>query len=92
MASHFLKLGKILEIFGKVFLKFGKIFSKNRTTVYKAGLSKLEDWKNLVTKNITRYPVQATFKILKNKKIISPISQKKIGDVFFYIFESFKSC
>ena len=45
-------MGKILEIF----LKFVKIFLKNRTTAYKAGLSKLDDLYNLVTKIITKYP------------------------------------
>ena len=75
-------MGKILEIFWKNFLKFCENFFENCTTVYKAGLSKLEDWKNLVTKIITKYPVVATFKILKIIKKTSSIFFKKIGDVF----------
>ena len=79
-------MGKILENFGKFWKKFFEIcenFLKNRTTVYKAGLSKVGHLNNLVTKIITKYAVLTTYKILKNKKI---------GDVFFTIFENFISC
>ena len=59
------------------------------TTVYKASLSTLEDWKNLVTKIITKYPVVATFKILKiMKKNISNFFEKNCR--FFYNFENLK--
>ena len=71
-------------IFGKVFEIFGKNFFEICTTVYKAGFSKLDDLYNLVSKYITKYPVLTTYKIFKNIK--------KIGDVFFYIFENFISC
>ena len=57
-------MGKILEIFFEIW----ENFLKNRTTVYKAGLNKLDDLYNLVTKTITKYPVLTTYKILKNKK------------------------
>ena len=50
------------------------------TTVYKAGLSTVEHLYNLVTKNVTKYAVQATLKILKIKKNISN----------FFNFENFK--
>ena len=43
------------------------------TTVYKAGFSTVGHLNNLVTKIITKYPVLATFKILKNSKKTSPI-------------------
>ena len=43
------------------------------TTVYKAALSTVGHLNNLVTKIITKYPVLATFKILKNSKKTSPI-------------------
>ena len=54
-------MGKILEIFWKNFFE-------NCTTVYKAGLSKVGHLYNLVTKNVTKYPVLATYKILKITK------------------------
>ena len=54
-------MGKILEIFGKIF------FEKS-TTVYKAAYSKLDDLYNLVTKYVTKYAVLTTFKILKITK------------------------
>ena len=43
------------------------------TTVYKADLSTVGDLYNLVTKIITKYPVKATFKILKITKKTPPI-------------------
>ena len=43
------------------------------TTVYKAGLSTLNDLYNLVTKIITKYPVLTTYKIPKIIKKTSPI-------------------
>ena len=57
------------------------------TTVYKAGLSTLNDLYNLVTKNVTKYPVLATLKILK-------ITKKNISNFFknwsfFYNFGEF---
>ena len=57
---------------------FWKIFLKNRTTVYKAGLSKLEDWKN--------------FFILKFSKIKKLYLQffEKIGDVFLHFLSILK--
>ena len=61
-------MGKILEIFGKNFLKFCENFFENCTTIYKAGFSKVGHLNNLVTKIITKYPVLATYKIPKNKK------------------------
>ena len=89
---------------GKILETFWKNFSENRTTVYKAGLSKLDDLYNLVTKIITKYPVLTTYKIPKIIKK-SPIFLKKIlrneetknffkniGDVFFYNFGNFISC
>ena len=57
-----------------------KIF--NLTTVYKAGLSTVRDLYNLVTKNITKYPVLVTFKILQNCK-------KNISNFFEKIFRHF---
>ena len=66
-------------------------------TVYKAGLSTVGHLYNLVTKNVTKYAVLTTYKILKITKKTSPIffqkisSQapqfffQKIGDVFFVI-------
>ena len=77
-------MGKILEIFWKNFFEICKFFFENCTTVYKAGLSKVGHLYNLVTKNVTKYAVLTTFKILK--------TIKKIGDVFFYNFENFESC
>ena len=59
------------------------IIDINSTTIYKAGLNTLDDLYNLGTKIITRYPVLATFKILKIIKKTSPI---------FYNFENFESC
>ena len=69
-------MGKILEIFGKNFFEICENFLKDRTTVYKAGFSKVEHLNNLVTKIITKYPFLTAYKILKNSK--------KIGDVFYY--------
>ena len=54
-------MGKILEIFWKNFFE-------NCTTCIKAGLSKLDDLYNLVTKNVTKYADLTTFKILKITK------------------------
>ena len=54
-----------------------------KTTVYKAALSTLDDLYNLVTKNVTKYAVLATYKILK-------IIKKHLQ--FFYNFENFISC
>ena len=65
-------MGKILEIFWKNFFEIWENFLKNCTTVYKAGLSKLDDLYNLVTKLITKYPVLTTYKIPKNKNFIFP--------------------
>ena len=61
-------MGKILEIFWKNFFEICENFFENCTTVYKAGLSKLDDLYNLVTKIITKYLVLTTYKILKNSK------------------------
>ena len=61
-------MGKILEIFWKNFFEICENFFENCTTVYKAGLSKVEHLYNLVTKNVTKYPVLATYKILKITK------------------------
>ena len=61
-------MGKILEIFWKNFFEICENFFENCTTVYKAGLSKVGDLYNLVTKIITKYPVLTTFKILKITK------------------------
>ena len=67
-------MGKILEIFWKKFFEIWENFFESCTTVYKAGLSKVGDLYNLVTKIITNYPVLTTFKILKiTKKKTSPI-------------------
>ena len=55
-----------------------------QTTVYKAGFSTVGDLYNLITKIITKYPVLATYKILKITKKTSPI--------FFCNFENFISC
>ena len=41
-------------------------------TVYKAGLSTVGHLNNLVTKNITKYPVLATYKISKKYKFYIP--------------------
>ena len=71
-------MGKILEIFWKKFFEICENFFENCVTVYKAGLSKVEHLNNLVTKIITKYPVLATFKILKNSK--------KNWRCFFYYF------
>ena len=88
-------MGKILEICWKNFFEIC-------TTVYKAGLSKVGDLYNLVTKTVTKYPVLATLKILQNYEKKSPIFEKilrnevtknffkKIGDVFFVILRIFK--
>ena len=54
----------------------------DRTTAYKAGLSTVGHLYNLVTKNVTKYAVLTTFKILK--------TIKKIGDVFFIILRILK--
>ena len=62
MASH---LDNFWENFGNFF--------KNCTTVYKAGLSKVRHLYNLVTKNVTKYAVLTTYKILKITKKTSPI-------------------
>ena len=75
-------MGKILEFFWKKFFEICENFFENCTTVYKAGLSKVEHLNNLVTKIITKYPVLATFKILKNIK--------KIGDVFLLFLRILK--
>ena len=75
-------MGKILEIFWKNFFEIWENFFENCTTVYKAGLSKVGHLYNLVTKDVTKYAVVATFKILK--------SIKKIGDVFFIILRILK--
>ena len=74
-------MGKILEIFCKNFFEIC-------TTVYKAGFSKVGHLYNLVTKNVTKYPVLVTLKILKITKKASPIFSK-IGD-FFVILRIFK--
>ena len=74
------------------------------TTVYKAGFSTVEHLNNLVTKIITKYPVLATFKILKNSKknisnflslceeLATKIFSKNWRCFFFCNFENFKSC
>ena len=86
-------MGKILEIFGKNFFE-------NCTTVYKAGLSKVEHLYNLVTKNVTKYAVLVTLKIFKIiKKIFNFLKKfeersdenffQKNWRCFFYNFENF---
>ena len=77
-------MGKILEIFRKKFFEIWENFFEICTTGIEAGLSKVGDLYNLVTKNVTKYPVLATFKIHK--------ITKKIGDVFFRNFVNFESC
>ena len=72
-----------LDNFWKNFFEIWKIFFEICTTVYKAGLSKVGDLYNLVTKIITNYPVLTTFKILKITKKL---------EMFFCNFENFKSC
>ena len=64
-------MGKILGIFWKFFFEILENFFEICTTVYKAGLSKVGDLYNQVTKNVTNYPVLATLKILQNCKKIS---------------------
>ena len=64
-------MGKILEIFWKNFFEIWKNFNENCSTVHKAGLSKVGDLYNLVSKNVTKYPVLVTLKILKIVKKIS---------------------
>ena len=44
------------------------VIKASLTTVYKAGLSKVGDLYNLVTKNVTKYAVLTTLKILKITK------------------------
>ena len=75
-------MGKILGIFWKNFFEIWENFFEICTTVYKAGLSKVGDLYNLVTKNITKYPVPTTFKILKIKK--------KLEMFFFVILRTLK--
>ena len=60
----------------KIWVKFWKNFFEIFTTVYKVGLSKVGDLYNLVTKNVTKYPVLATLKILQNYEKKSPIFEK----------------
>ena len=51
------------------------------TTVYKEGLSTVGHLYNLLTKNVTKYPVLTTYKIPKNKKKL---------EMFFYFWEFYK--
>ena len=72
------------------------------TTVHKAGLRTVGDLYNLVTKNVTKYAVLTTLKILKiTKKNISNFFEKifrhfvpqifsKIGDFFLQFWRIFK--
>ena len=53
------------------------LFKSCKTTVHKAGLSTVGHLYNLVTNNVTKYPVLATYKILKITKKTSPIILKK---------------
>ena len=55
---------------------------KHVTTVYKEGLSTVEDLYNLVTRNVTKYAVLTTLKILK-------ITKKNISNFFEKIFRHF---
>ena len=68
------------------------------TTCIKAGLSTVGHLNNLVTKNVTKYAVLTTFKILKIKKNISNFLKKIFvasSSNFFFkleIFYNFESC
>ena len=53
-------MGEILGIFWKNFFEIRENFFENFTTVYKAGYNKAGHLCNLVTKNVTKYPVLAT--------------------------------
>ena len=44
------------------------MMTKQKTTVYKAGLSTVGHLYNLETKNVTKYAVLTTYKILKITK------------------------
>ena len=77
-------MGKILGIFWKNFFEIWENFFENCTTVYKAGFSKVGDLYNLMSKIITKYPVLATYKILK--------ITKKNWRCFFCNFKNFISC
>ena len=67
------------------------------TAIYKAGFSTVGHLKNLVTKNITKYPVLTTFTILKIIKFyISNFFEKNFFEknwrFKFFIFGSFDNC
>ena len=55
------------------------------TTVYKAGLSTLDDLYNLVTKIITKYPFLTTYKISKKYKFYISNFFEKIKFLFLEI-------
>ena len=65
------------KISGKIFFEICENFFEIYTTVYKAGLSKVGHLYNLVTKDVTKYPVLTTYKIFKNIKKTSTIFLKK---------------
>ena len=79
-----------------------ELIHTDATTVYKAGLSTVGDLYNLVTKNVTKYTVLTTLKILKITKKDTPIFLKKffvisflkifskIGDFFIQFWRIFK--
>ena len=69
--------GKIFGKIGKNFFEIWENFFEICTTVYKAGLSKVGDLNNLVTKTVIEYPVLTIAKISKNKKFKSPIFFQK---------------
>ena len=48
----------------------------HKTTVYKAGLSTVGDLYNLITKNVTKYAILTTLKILKITKITKNFFEK----------------
>ena len=77
-----LNITKLLEFQSYVFQNFPDVILLNetwlKTTVHKACLSTIGHLYNLVTKNVTKYPVLATLKILQNCKQKSPIFEKKI--------------
>ena len=73
--KKWVKFWEFFGIFWKKFFEsrenFFENFDENSTTVYKAGLSKVRDLYNLVTKYVTKYPVLATLKITKKTLFFS---------------------
>ena len=54
------------------------MMTRQKTTVYKAGLSTVGHLYNLVTKNVTKYVVLTTYKILKITKKHLQFFEKKL--------------